>query len=102
MDGLTTSAQYQEAVKDVKLFLEGRNSDLDRAPARHGWRRRRTQEQFEVAAHYRDAIETMEHLAERQKMASAGYDDIDIFGYHREAKHGRGLGFPHARRPGRR
>ena len=42
------------------------------------------QEQFEVAAHYRDAIETMEHLAESQKMASAGYDDIDIFGYHRE------------------
>jgi excinuclease ABC subunit C len=41
-------------------------------------------EQFEIAAHYRDAIETMEHLAESQKMASAGYDDIDIFGYHRE------------------
>jgi excinuclease ABC subunit C len=41
-------------------------------------------EQFEVAAHYRDAIETMERLAESQKMASAGYDDIDIFGYHRE------------------
>src|SRR6185295_10360643 len=41
-------------------------------------------EEFEVAAHYRDAIETMEHLAESQKMASAGYDDVDILGYHRE------------------
>src|SRR5262245_53882218 len=27
-EGLTTPEQYQEAVKDVKLFLEGRNSDL--------------------------------------------------------------------------
>src|SRR5689334_20136363 len=28
VDGLTTWANYQEAVKDVKLFLEGRRSDL--------------------------------------------------------------------------
>jgi excinuclease ABC subunit C len=41
-------------------------------------------EQFEMAAHYRDAIQTMTQLAERQKMASSGDDDIDIFGYHRE------------------
>ena len=41
-------------------------------------------EQYEMAAHYRDAIETMETLAERQKMAVMGYDDIDIFGYHQE------------------
>ena len=43
-------------------------------------------EQYELAAHYRDAIETMETLAERQKMAVMGYDDIDIFGYHQEDK----------------
>jgi excinuclease ABC subunit C len=83
VEGLTTSAGYQEAVKDVKLFLEGRKSDLiERLRARMEDAAR--QEQFELAAHYRDAIETMEHLAESQKMASAAYDDIDIFGYHRE------------------
>src|SRR5205085_1018162 len=43
-----------------------------------------TNEQYELAAHYRDAIDTMETLAERQKMAVLGYDDIDIFGYHHE------------------
>ena len=83
VEGLTTYDQYQEAVKDVKLFLEGRNSDLikrlvakmDEASAN---------QQYELAAHYRDAIETMETLAERQKMAVLGYDDIDIFGYHHE------------------
>jgi len=83
VEGLTTSLQYQEAVKDVKLFLEGRKGDLvERLYVRMDEAAR--DEQFELAAHYRDAIETMEHLAESQKMASAGYDDIDIFGYHRE------------------
>jgi excinuclease ABC subunit C len=83
VDGLTTSEQYQEAVKDVKLFLEGRRNDLvERLRAR--MEDAAVHEQFEIAAHYRDAIETMEQIAERQKMASAGYDDIDIFGYHRE------------------
>ena len=83
VDGLTTAANYQEAVKDVKLFLEGRRADLiERFRAR--MEDAAKEEQFEVAAHYRDAIETMEHLAESQKMASAGYDDVDIFGYHRE------------------
>jgi len=83
VEGLTTSSNYQEAVKDVKLFLEGRKSDLI-GRLRIRMDEAAKQEQFELAAHYRDAIETMEHLAESQKMASAGYDDIDIFGYHRE------------------
>ncbi len=83
VDGLTSSAQYQEAVKDVRLFLEGRSLDLvDRL--RDKMQEAAVAEQFELAAHYRDAIETMEHLAERQKMAVMGYDDIDIFGYHTE------------------
>jgi excinuclease ABC subunit C len=83
VDGLTTAAQYQEAVKDVKLFLEGRNTDLiDRL--REKMDEAATAEQFELAAHYRDAIQTLEQLAERQKMAVMGYDDIDIFGYHTE------------------
>jgi len=81
--GLTSYEQYQEAVKDVKLFLEGRNSDLiDRL--REKMDESASAEQFELAAHYRDAIQTMEQLAERQKMAVMGYDDIDIFGYHAE------------------
>src|SRR5437867_2875083 len=83
VEGLTTSGQYQDAVKDVRLFLEGRKSDLiDRLHVKMD--EAAVYEQFELAAHYRDAIETMTQLAERQKMASVGYDDTDIFGYHRE------------------
>jgi excinuclease ABC subunit C len=83
VEGLTTEVDYQEAVKDVRLFLEGRKGDLIKR-LQQRMEEAAESEQFEVAAHYRDAIETMEHLAENQKMASAGYDDVDIFGYHRE------------------
>jgi len=83
VDGLTTHDQYLDAVKDVKLFLEGRKSDLIER-LRVKMDEAAVQEQFELAAHYRDAIDTMIQLAERQKMASTGEDDIDIFGYHRE------------------
>lgn len=83
VEGLTSYDQYQEAVKDVRLFLEGRNADLIK---RLGAKMEEASsgELYEVAAHYRDAIETMETLAERQKMAVMGYDDIDIFGFHHE------------------
>src|SRR4029079_4388512 len=64
-------------------FLEGRKTDLIKR-LQQRMEDAAENEQFEIAAHYRDALETMERLAESQKMASAGYDDIDIFGYHRE------------------
>ena len=81
--GLTTYENYQEAAKDVTLFLEGRKGDLiERLQAKMEEASER--QQYEIAAHYRDAIETMEALAERQKMATMGYDDVDIFGYHHE------------------
>src|SRR5215467_4343185 len=82
-EGLTSFEQYQEAVKDVRLFLEGRNQDLIKR-LHDRMEEASTNEHYEIAAHYRDAIETMETLAERQKMAVMGYDDIDIFGYHKE------------------
>ena len=83
VEGLTTFGQYQEAVKDVKLFLEGRNNDLIKR-LHVKMEEASAAQQYELAAHYRDAIDTMETLAERQKMAVMGYDDIDIFGFHQE------------------
>lgn len=82
-EGLTTFEEYQEAVKDVRLFLEGRNTDLIKR-LHLKMQEASADEQYELAAHYRDAIDTMETLAERQKMAVMGYDDIDIFGFHQE------------------
>ena len=80
---LTTRAAYQEAARDVRLFLEGRTSDLllsleqKMSAAAEG-------EQYEAAAHHRDAIRTVRQISERQKMASAGSDDIDMFGFHQD------------------
>jgi excinuclease ABC subunit C len=86
VDGLTTANAYQDAARDVKAFLEGRRSGFGDLIERLHTRmdEAAAQEQFEMAGHYRDAIQTMTQLAERQKMASVGDDDIDIFGYHRE------------------
>src|SRR3954463_16093606 len=80
---LTTPEIYQEAVKDVKLFLEGRASDLSRSLHERMASAAESQE-YERAARYRDLISTVEQLNERQRIASAEGDDADVFGYHYE------------------
>jgi excinuclease ABC subunit C len=80
---LTTSEVYQEAVRDVKLFLEGRPTDLSRS-LHTRMEQAAAAEEFERAARYRDLISTVEQLQERQRMAAAEGDDADVFGYHYE------------------
>jgi excinuclease ABC subunit C len=80
---LTTPDIYQEAVRDVKLFLEGRPTDLARSL--HARMEQAAEaEEFERAARYRDLISTVEQLQERQRIAAAEGDDADVFGYHYE------------------
>jgi excinuclease ABC subunit C len=75
--GLTTEEAYAEAVRSVKLFLEGRSRDL-------GLRLRERMNaaaealRFEEAAALRDLIATVEEMEEKQKMAAASGDNIDI------------------------
>ena len=80
---LTTPETYQEAVRDVQLLLEGRQTDLSR-----GLRARMQQaaedQEYERAARYRDLISTVEQLQEKQRMAAVEGDDMDVFGYHFE------------------
>src|SRR5215467_14568443 len=80
---LTTSDAYQEAVRDVKLFLEGRPTDLSRSLHERMEQAAAAQE-YERAARYRDLISTVEQLQERQRIAAAEGDDADVFGYHYE------------------
>src|SRR5215470_196059 len=81
--GLTTPEAYQEAVRDVKLFLEGRQTDLSRSLNRRMEAAAEDQE-YERAAKYRDLISTVEQLQEKQRIASVEGDDADVFGYHYE------------------
>jgi excinuclease ABC subunit C len=80
---LTTPDVYQEAVRDVKLFLEGRPTDLSRSLHQRMEQAAAAQE-YERAARYRDLISTVEQLQERQRIAAAEGDDADVFGYHYE------------------
>src|SRR5579863_2552661 len=80
---LTTHDLYREAVQDVKLFLEGRPTDLARS-LRERMEQAAGAQEYERAARYRDLISTVEQLQERQRMAAAEGDDADVFGYHYE------------------
>jgi excinuclease ABC subunit C len=80
---LTTPEAYQEAVRDVKLFLEGRPTDLSKSLHARMEQAAASQE-YERAARYRDLISTVEQLQERQRIAAAEGDDADVFGYHYE------------------
>ena len=83
VEGLTTPAIYQEAVRDVKLFLEGRQGDLSKS-LRERMARAAESQEFERAAKYRDLISTVEQLQEKQRIAAVAGDDADVFGYHFE------------------
>jgi excinuclease ABC subunit C len=80
---LTTSEIYAEAVRDVKLFLEGRQTDLVKS-LRERMSEAAEAQEFERAARYRDLISTVEQLQEKQRIAAAEGDDADVFGYHYE------------------
>jgi excinuclease ABC subunit C len=80
---LTTPDAYQEAVRDVKLFLEGRPTDLSRS-LHARMEQAAAAEEYERAARYRDLISTVDQLQERQRIAAAEGDDADVFGYHYE------------------
>jgi excinuclease ABC subunit C len=81
---MTTPESYQESVHDVKLFLEGRPTDLSRS-LHDRMEQAAASEEYERAARYRDLVATVEQLQERQRIAAAEGDDADVFGYHCES-----------------
>ena len=83
VEGLTTPETYQEAVRDVKLFLEGRPTDLLRS-LRQRMEQVAADQEYERAAKYRDLISTVDQLQEKQRIAAVEGDDADVFGYHYE------------------
>jgi excinuclease ABC subunit C len=83
VQGLTTPEAYREAVRDAKLFLEGRPTDLSRS-LRERMHKAAVSEEYERAAKYRDLISTVEQFQEKQRIAAAEGDDADVFGYHYE------------------
>ncbi len=83
VEGLTTPDTYTQAVKQVRLFLEGRHGALA-SELRERMEAASEDMRFEEAAGLRDLLVTIEELDQRQKMAAASGDDVDIFGYYAE------------------
>ena len=83
--GLCTPEEYQEAVRDVRMLLEGRNTELA-GILEQRMLSASDQMRYELAAKYRDLRKTVIKLSEQQKMATTSESDIDIFGYYREGK----------------
>jgi excinuclease ABC subunit C len=83
VSGLTTPEIYAEAVRDVRMFLEGRHTDLSKSLVER-MMKAAADEQYELAAKYRDLITTVENVQDKQRMASAEGDDTDVLGYHYE------------------
>jgi excinuclease ABC subunit C len=80
---LTTPEIYTEAVRDVQLFLEGRQTDLSRS-LKSRMELAARNELFEQAARYRDLLSTVDQMQGKQRVAAAEGDDTDVFGYHFE------------------
>lgn len=83
VEGLTTPEAYREAVRDAQMFLEGRQHDLEKS-LKDRMEAAAVNEQFELAAKYRDLLITVNQLQEKQRIATAENDDADVFGYHYE------------------
>jgi excinuclease ABC subunit C len=76
-------AQYDDQVRDVRLFLEGKSDELlERLMARMKDAAGRTE--FELAAEIRDQIRALEVTLEEQRVVSSDFVDQDVIGYYRE------------------
>ena len=83
VESLVAPETYREAIRDVQLFLEGKENELD------GRLKRRmaeaaANEQYEMAAKFRDQLITVQQLQEKQRIASTDNEDADVFGFHFE------------------
>src|ERR1700683_2974647 len=81
--GLVADERYSEAARDVRLFLEGRRSDLAQS-LKHRMQRASEAERYEEAAGYRDLLRTINEMEERQKIAAASGDDTDVLAWYAE------------------
>ncbi len=81
--GLCTQDEYQEAARDVKTLLDGKNKELASELEQRMWKFAE-ENKFELAAKYRDLHRTVLSLGDQQKMATTADRDVDIFGFYRE------------------
>jgi len=80
---LCDPAEYEQAVEDAILLLDGKNKELAGELKKRMWNYSKNHN-YELAAKFRDMNRTILALDENQKMATKPDRDIDIFGFYRE------------------
>src|SRR5207248_7329086 len=79
-----SSEDYKARISEVGLFMEGR-SDLLVRELEERMKSAAERLDFENAARYRDQLQSIERIADRQKVLTRGRDDQDIVAYARSA-----------------
>jgi excinuclease ABC subunit C len=79
----TLEERYSEAARDTRMFLEGRRKDLVKS-LEERMQRASEEERFEAATGYRNLIRTLDDMDERQKIAAAAGEDIDVLAWYAE------------------
>ncbi len=77
-----SSEDYKARINEVALFMEGR-SDLLGRELEDRMESAADRLDFENAARYRDQLQSIERIADRQKVLTRGRDDQDIVAYAR-------------------
>lgn len=84
--GLTTPEAYAEVVEELRLFLDGKHRQLLPRLERSMWRASEN-EDFEMAARYRDLISVVKRLGERQDVERPGRSDADALALWTDGEH---------------
>lgn len=79
----TTEEEYGRAVEMVRLFLEGRDRDLE-STLEVRMQEASEAQRYERAARYRDTLRTVRDLSVRQRMSSVGLEEQDYLAHHAE------------------
>lgn len=74
--GAQSREQYRETIQQLMQFLEG-NSDKVLSQLQEQMERAADNLQFELAAIYRDRLQSAQRIAEQQKIVSAAMEDVD-------------------------
>ena len=75
--------EYAGRVQDLRWFMEGKRRELVKS-LRGKMLKAADEERFELAAHLRDMIRTIDQLSQPQRMSSNRTVDVDVFALHRE------------------
>lgn len=83
VDGLSSPEEYQQALQDALMLLEGKTGQLIEKLTQR-MKQLAEEENFEAAALYRNRIKVLKEIGEKQKVTSAALFEADIFAYFHE------------------